>query len=103
MHGAIASLPRLIASCTTGVAKSTSHVTNMICAPAPSRLRAHAFAFAGLLLFVWQVLIWSFRPSTPPFALIDLTWIWAAASAGPSNGAMLPLLSYAQPITIGPP
>src|SRR5215207_1519942 len=25
----------------------------------------------------------------------------AAASAGPSNGAMFPLLSYAQPITIG--
>jgi hypothetical protein len=37
---------------------------------------------------------------TPPRALICRTWMRAAASAGPSNGAMLPLLSYAQPITM---
>ena len=38
---------------------------------------------------------------TPPLALIRLTRTFAAASAGPSNGAMFPLLSNAQPITIG--
>jgi len=30
-----------------------------------------------------------------------LTRSWAAASAGPSNGAIPPLLSNAQPMTIG--
>ena len=73
----------------------------MMFAPLPSRLAAHDFAFAGLLLFVSQVSIRSGRPMTPPFALIWLTRIFAAASAGPSNGAMFPLLSNAQPITIG--
>ena len=38
---------------------------------------------------------------TPPLALIWPTRTFAAASAGPSNGAMFPLLSNAQPITIG--
>ena len=38
---------------------------------------------------------------TPPFAFTAFTRSWAAASAGPSNGAMPPLLSNAQPITIG--
>src|SRR5688572_24440052 len=101
MHGATVSLPRLIDSVTTGVAKSTSQVTNMTCAPLPSRLAAQDFAFAGLLLFVSHVSILSGRPTTPPLALIWATRIFAAASAGPSNGAMFPLLSNAQPITIG--
>ena len=38
---------------------------------------------------------------TPPFAFTCLTRSWAAASAGPSNGAIAPLLSNAQPIVIG--
>src|SRR6185312_11791634 len=70
-------------------------------APPPMRLAAHDFAFAGLLFCVSQVRITSLRPSTPPFALSWLTRTLAAASAGLSNGAMLPLLSNAQPITIG--
>src|SRR5262249_39510109 len=41
------------------------------------------------------------RPLTPPLLLISFTRICAAASAGPSNGAMEPLVSYAQPIVIG--
>ena len=101
MQGAIVSFPRLIASWTTGVAKSTSQVTKMMCAPFPRRFLAHDFARAGLLLFVSQVSIRIGLPPTPPFALIWRTWMRAAASAGPSNGAIWPLLSYAQPITIG--
>ena len=101
MHGAIVSLPAFSDSWTTGVAKSTSHVVKMMSAPLPSRLAAHDFAFAGLLLFVSQVSSLSGRPVTPPLALIWLMRTFAAASAGPSNGAMLPLLSNAQPITIG--
>src|SRR5215210_3408324 len=100
MHGAIVSLPRLIASWTTGVAKSTSQVTKMTCAPLARRFLAQVFARAGLLLFVSQVSIRSGRPLTPPFALIALMWMRAAASAGPSNGAMFPLLSNAHPMTI---
>ena len=73
----------------------------MMCAPLPSRLAAHDFALAGLLLFVSQVSILSGRPLTPPLALIWPMRIFAAASAGLSNGAMFPLLSNAQPITIG--
>ena len=102
MHGATASVPWPIASCTTGVAKSTSQVTNMMSAP-PSRSDvAHAFAFAGSLFCVSQVLISRSRPSTPPSPLISSARIFAAASAGPSNGAIWPLESYAQPIVIGP-
>ena len=101
MQGAIVSLPAFSASWTTGVAKSTSQVTNMTCAPFPSSCAAQDFAFAGLLLFVSQVSILSGRPRTPPRALTLETRIFAAARAGPSNGAMFPLLSNAQPITIG--
>src|SRR6185312_13312463 len=101
MHGATASTPRLIASCTTGAAKSTSQVVKMMFAPCPSSFRAHAFATAALLPWVSHVLIWSWRPLTPPRAFTLLTCSFAAASAGLSNGAIAPLLSYAQPITIG--
>ncbi len=101
MHGATASTPRLIASCTTGAARSTSHVVKMIFAPPPSSRCAHDFAVAGLLPCVSHVLICSGRPPTPPFAFHCLTRTWAAARAGPSNGAMPPLLSNAQPIVIG--
>ena len=76
-------------------------VVKMMSAPWPSSFAAHAFAIAGLLPWVSQVTIWSGRPMTPPFAFTAFTRIWAAASAGPSNGAMPPLLSKAQPITIG--
>ena len=66
MQGATASTPRLIVSCTTGAAKSTSQVVNMTSAPCPSSFAAHAFATAGLLPCVSQVLIWSLRPAMPP-------------------------------------
>src|SRR3954470_5703105 len=101
MHGAIARTPRLIASCTTGAARSTSHVVKMMSAPWPSSFAAHDLATVGLLPCVSQVLISSFRPLTPPFAFTVLTRSCAAASAGPSNGAIAPLLSNAQPIVIG--
>jgi hypothetical protein len=91
----------LIASWTTGAAKSTSHVVKITFAPCESSFAAHARAIAGLLPWVLQVAIRSGRPLTPPFALTCLTRICAAASAGPSNGAMAPLPSYAHPITIG--
>ncbi len=99
MHGAIARMPRLIASCTTGVAKSTSQVVKITLAPLSSRLSAHDLALAGLLFWVSQVMIFT---CTPPRALICLTRTLAAASAGLSKGAMLPLLSKAQPIVIAP-
>src|SRR2546423_3900415 len=73
----------------------------MMFEPWPSRLTAHALAVVGLLPWVLQVLISRRRPPTPPFALICLTRIFAAASAGLSNGAILPLESKAHPITIG--
>src|SRR3954447_12169503 len=101
MQGAIASTPRLIASCTTGAAKSTSHVVKITFAPPLSSLSAHAFATDALLPCVSQVLIWIWRPPTPPFAFHCFTRSCAAASAGPSNGAIAPLLSNAQPIVIG--
>src|SRR3954449_2465747 len=96
MQGAIASTPLLMASCTTGVARSTSQVVKMTFAPWPSRLSAHAFALAGLLFCVSQVMILS---CTPPRALTCLTRTCAAARAGSSKGDIWPLLSYAQPIT----
>src|SRR5215212_7308478 len=101
MHDATASTPRLIASWTTGAARSTSHVVNTTSAPCPSSLAAHAFAIAALFPCVSHVLSWSLRPVTPPFAFNWLTRSFAAASAGLSNGAIAPLLSNAQPITIG--
>jgi hypothetical protein len=84
-----------------GAENSTSQVTNMMSAPLPISPAAHAFALAGLLLFVSQVWITTLRPLTPPRALSCFTRTCAAASAGPSNGAMLPFESKAQPITIG--
>src|SRR5581483_663173 len=66
-------------------------------------LSAHAFETAGLLFCVSHVWIESGRPLTPPFALICATRIFAAASAGPSNGAIAPFASNAQPMTIGLP
>src|SRR3954452_2186081 len=101
MHGAIASTPRLIASCTTGAAKSTSQVVKITFAPWPSSFWAQAFANAGLFPWVSQVLITNLRPRTPPLAFSVFTRSCAAASAGLSNGAIAPLLSNAQPITTG--
>ncbi len=69
----------------------------------PTSFAPHALATSGLLPCVSQVTIWSGRPLTPPSALIFATSTLAAASAGWSNGAMLPVLSSAQPITIGLP
>ena len=40
---------------------------------------------------------------TPPVLLTAATRIFAAASAGPSNGAMFPVESNAQPMVIGAP
>ena len=101
MHGAIASLPRLIASWTTGVAKSTSQVVKRMFAPWPIRLSAHDFAFDALLFCVSQVLITNLWPAAPPLAFSCLIRIFAAASAGSSNGDICPDLSNAQPITTG--
>ena len=101
MHGATARTPRLIVSCTTGAAKSTSHVVKMTSAPCESSFAAQARAIAGLLPCVLHVAMRSFRPLAPPRAFTCFTRIWAAARAGPSNGAMAPFPSYAHPITIG--
>src|SRR3954454_1831373 len=101
MHEATARTPRLIASWTTGAARSTSHVVNMTSAPCPSSLAAQAFAIDALLPCVSHVFSCSWRPVTPPLAFSWLTRSFAAASAGLSNGAIAPLLSNAQPITIG--
>src|SRR5579884_331416 len=103
MHGATVSRPWLIDSCTTGAARSTSHVVKMIFAPWPISLSAQAFATGALLPCVSHVLISSGWPRTPPRASICLTRICAAASAGPSNGAIGPVESCAQPMTIGEP
>ena len=48
-------------------------------------------------------LISSGRPLTPPAALIFAISIFAASSAGASNGAMFLVRSMAAPITIGLP
>ena len=103
MHGATARMPRLIASCTTGAARSTSHVVKMMFACWPISLSAHAFEIAALSPCVLHVTICSGRPPTPPFAFTCATRSFAAASAGPSNGAIGPDFepSYAQPMMIG--
>src|SRR5881392_4236421 len=62
---------------------------------------AHALAADASLPWVSQVLITILRPFTP-FLLTFLSSSFAAASAGPSNGAIAPVLSCAQPMTIGP-
>jgi hypothetical protein len=102
MQGAIASVPCEIASCTTGVAKSTSHVTKTMSAPPSRSVVAQTRARDGSLFCVSHVSIRSSRPSTPPSLLIWSTRICAAASAGPSKGAIWPDESNAQPIVIGP-
>ena len=73
MHGATASTPRLIASWTTGAARSTSQVVKMMSAPWPRSFAAHAFAIAGLLPWVSHVMIFIGRPRTPPAALTAFT------------------------------
>ena len=92
MHGATVSFPALIDSCTTGAARSTSQVVIITSAPWPSSLAAQAFAVAGLLPCVLQVMSRMLTPA-PLF-----TWrirSRAVASAGPSKGAMAPVESYA--------
>src|SRR3954469_21487523 len=101
MHGATASMPLLMNVCTAGAANSTSQVTIPITAPLAIRLVAQAFDLAGLEFCVSQVISESGRPLTPPFELIFLIWSCAAASAGPSNGAMLPFRSVGYPMMIG--
>ncbi len=64
-------------------------------APRARSFVAHAFAIAGLLPCVLQVSSLTF---VPPALLMAAMWDLAVASAGPSNGAMLPTPSYAQPI-----
>src|SRR5438105_12329693 len=100
MHGAIVSRWCLSDSCTTGEARSTSHVVKMAFACWPISLSAQVFDVVGLSPWVLQVLITILRPSTP-FLLNLAASILAAASAGVSNGCMGPLLSKAQPMTIG--
>src|ERR1044071_7846351 len=100
MQGAIVSRWCLSDSCTTGEARSTSHVVKMTFAPSPISLSAHVLDVVGLSPWVLQVLITIWRPFTP-FLLILATSISAAASAGVSNGCIGPLLSKAQPMTIG--
>src|SRR5436305_773026 len=56
---------------------------------------------SGLLPCVSQVFSLSLRPSTPPLAFQWAISIFAAASAGLSNGAIAPLESNAQPMTMG--
>src|SRR5262249_16768162 len=101
MQGAIARTPRSIAVVTTGAANSTSHVTNRTAAFWLSSRSAQALATSALLPCVSQVSVCSFLPLTPPFALILFASSLAAASAGPSNGAMSPDPSNAQPMMIG--
>src|SRR2546423_15575977 len=67
----------------------------------PISLSAQVFDVVGLSPWVLQVLITILRPSTP-FLLNLAASILAAASAGVSNGCIGPLLSKAQPMTIGP-
>src|SRR5215213_7996589 len=74
----------------------------MMSASPSSSVVAHTFARAGSLFWVSHVLICSSRPSTPPSWLSWSTRILAAASAGPSKGAIWPDESNAQPIVIGP-
>src|SRR5262245_53257555 len=99
MQDATVKTPRSIAAWTTGAASSTSQVVKMTFAFCPSRRSAHALAMSALFPCVSQVRSRIGWPLTPPFALSWLIRNFAAARAGLSNGAMLPLLSYAQPIT----
>src|SRR3970040_275313 len=80
MHAATVSFPLLIDSCTTGAARSTSHVVMMMSAPWLSSFAAQAFAIAGLLFWVLQVMSFSL------ILLVLLTCailVLAVASAGP--------------------
>ena len=102
MHGATVSRWFLIAdSWRTGAARFTSQVVKMIFAPSLISWSAHALEAAALSLCVSQVLSTILRPSTF-FWLTFFSSSCAAASAGPSNGCIGPVLSWAQPMTIGP-
>ena len=72
----------------------------MIFAPWLISLSAQAFDAVGSSFCVSQVLSTILRPSTF-FLLTFLISICAAASAGPSNGPIGPLESWAQPMMIG--
>src|SRR5579862_5614968 len=102
MHGAIVSRPWLIDGCTTGAARSTSQVVNMMFAPSLISFAAQALESDGLSPCVLQVLRTILRPPTP-FLLTLAISSFAAASAGASNGFIGPpeSPSYAQPMTIG--
>ena len=89
------SFPALIAVCTTGAAKSTSHVVMTMSAPRLKSLVAQVFAIAGLLPCVLHVM----RRSLMLFDLLTRAMcVFAVARAGPSNGAIAPTPSYAQPM-----
>ena len=87
--------------CTTGAARSTSQVVKITFACCPINFNAQAVAVARVLPWVSHVFRTILCPSTPPFPFQYPIRIFAAASAGPSNGAIAPLPSNAQPITIG--
>src|SRR5580765_6443530 len=64
-------------------------------APCDRSFTAQALAIAGLLPCVLHVRSFTF---VAPVLLIVAMCDFAVASAGPSNGAMFPMPSYAQPI-----
>ena len=72
MHGAIVSSFLLRNSWIAGVDQSTSHVTHPICAPFSIRSMA-AFLVRSGFNFVFWVMNFNGRPSTPPAALIFFT------------------------------
>src|SRR3954452_9857338 len=85
-----------------GVAKSTSQVTRPMTAPLLIRFAVHEFETSGFEFCVSQLMIWSLRPRTPPWALILLISSFADLSAGSSNGVIWPLRSIDAPMMIGP-
>src|SRR5262245_35459005 len=101
MHGAIVSI-FLARNCwIAAVAKSTSQVTMPITAPFDTTLLTQDFDTSGFEFWVSQATILSFVPFTPPAALILAASSFAAVYAGLSNGAIWPLRSAANPMTIG--
>src|SRR5262245_21082303 len=103
MHEPSASLPWLIASWVAGAANSTSHVTSSATAPLARSFCAHAFAWevGGFTIFVSHWMIFSFRPLTPPLALMRAASNLAASRAALSNGFMIPDRSTAALMMIG--
>src|SRR3954454_8038266 len=85
-----------------GVAKSTSQVTRPMTEPLLIRVAVHEVETSGFEFCVSQLMILSFRPSTPPRALILLISSFADVSAGSSNGVIWPLRSIEAPMMIGP-